>query len=547
MLPLSFRARILLLLLAVAVVPLGLVGFWLTRTATNSGEELLRTRLNDALEQTTSQITTRWVQQRYGILFLTEDITLQESLQGEGRTEIPYSLRQRFEELDAGIVSVTILDRKGERVGALTRTEGAERGSDDQRGLVTAVFAIRGRLSGEPLGTMTVHLQSEVLLPPGSMTPAAAGMVVGLFEPETDLPLVPVPFDPALLSQSRFVWGGEEWLSARRTFIEPPFDLVLAAPLTPFVEPFEHAARRGGWLLLIVALTGLAAAVLLTGRMTRSLRDLAAAAAAVSNGDLEQQVENPGVDEVGRVARAFNSMTKSLRKTLGELASRESLAAVGEFAASLAHEIRNPLTSVRVDLQAVEERLPDEPDLRVRLESALAEIDRLNLTVEDTLQVARRGQLGAESVDLWDPLRAAVRAARPGFESRNATLTLETGREEPTPMMVRGDAGALEQLYLNVIQNAAQALDSGGKAIVRVTQEGRTALITVHDDGVGIPDEALDRIFDPLFSTKKGGTGLGLTIARRIARAAGGDIHVGSGGGSGTAVEIRLPLTPTAE
>jgi signal transduction histidine kinase len=298
---------------------------------------------------------------------------------------------------------------------------------------------------------------------------------------------------------------------------------------------------------LIVALTGLAAAVLLTGRMTRSLRDLAAAAAAVSNGDLEQQVENPGVDEVGRVARAFNSMTKSLRRTLGELASRESLAAVGEFAASLAHEIRNPLTSVRVDLQAVEERLPDEPDLRVRLESALAEIDRLNLTVEDTLQVARRGQIGAEAVDLWDPLRAAVRAARPGFESRNATLTLETGPEQPTPTVVRGDAGALEQLYLNVIQNAAQALDSGGKAIVRVTQEDRTALVTVHDDGLGIPEEALDRIFDPLFSTKKGGTGLGLTIARRIARAAGGDIHVGSGEGSGTAVEIRLPLTPTAE
>jgi signal transduction histidine kinase len=540
MLPLSFRTRILLLVLAVAVVPLGLLGLWLTRTAANSGEELLRTRLDDALEETAARITTRWVQQRFDLLFLTEETSVHQALREGARPPVPSALRQLFDELDPGVVTVTVLDREDAALWTLTRTASADRASNGSGGHVTAIFSIRDRLSGELLGRLAADIQAEVLLPPGSITPAAAGMVVGLFESSTGVALLPLPFDPALLAEDRFVWGGDEWLSARRTFSEPPFDLALAAPLTPFVQPFEDAAGRGARLLLIVAVAGLALATLLTGRMTRSLRQLTAAAAAVSRGDLERRVEKPGTDEVGQVARAFNTMTESLGRTLGQLASRESLAAVGEFAASLAHEIRNPLTAVRVDLQTVEEQLPEDSGLREPLESALAEIERLNLTVKNTLEVARRGQIGSQPVELADPLSAAARAARPAFEARGATLTVEAAPEPP--LTVRGDAGALEQIFLNVIQNAAQALEAGGAAVVRVDRDSDSAVVTVHDDGAGIPAEVLERVFDPLFSTKKGGTGLGLTIARRIARAAGGDIHVESGGGEGTTVVIRLPL-----
>jgi signal transduction histidine kinase len=230
---------------------------------------------------------------------------------------------------------------------------------------------------------------------------------------------------------------------------------------------------------------------------------------------------------------------------LRELASRESLAAVGEFAASLAHEIRNPLTAIRVDLQSLEEKLPEESSLREPLESALTEIERLNQTVRDTLEVARRGRTGSDLVDLSGPLNAAAHAARPAFEARGAILTVQSSPE--APLTVRGDAGALEQLFLNVIQNAAQALASGGEALVRVDRDRDSAVVAIRDDGAGIPPEDLERVFAPLFTTKEGGTGLGLTIARRIAQAAGGEIHVESTRGTGTSVEIRLPLATVSE
>lgn len=545
MIPPSFRARILLLVLAVAVVPLGLLGLWLTRTAARSGEDLLRTRLNEALAETTSRITTRWVQQRFDILFLGEDASVHRAMREGDTTPVPPALQRQFDELDPGVEKVTVLDRDGEALWTLVRAARADQGSPRSDGHVTTVFSIRDRLSGQLLGTLAATIQTDLLLPPGSITPAAAGMVVGLFEPSTGAALLPLPFDPALLAEERFVWGGDEWLAARRTSFEPPFDLVFAAPLTPFVQPFEDAARRGSLLLLVVAVVGLALAALLTRRMTDSLRQLSVAAAAVSRGDLEQQVERSGSDEVGQVAHAFNTMTESLRRTLRELASRESLAAVGEFAASLAHEIRNPLTAIRVDLQRVEEQLPEDRALREPLESALAEIDRLNLTVEDTLKLARRGQVGSEAVDLSAPLSAAARAARPAFERRGATLTVRSAPKPP--VTVRGDAGALEQLFLNVLQNAAQALDAGGEAVVRLDRASGSAVVSIHDDGVGIPPEILERVFDPLFSTKEAGTGLGLTIARRIARAAGGDIRVESARDAGTTVEVRLPIAATEQ
>jgi two-component system sensor histidine kinase AtoS len=394
--------------------------------------------------------------------------------------------------------------------------------------------------SGRRLGALVADLPVTALLDEPRVVAYAAGMVMAAFDPGTDASLLPLPFDPAVLADERFVWGGDDWRTARSELEEPAVALVAAAPLTPVAEPFERAARQGLLALLAVALFAVALAAILTGRVTRSLARLTTAAEAVAQGELERRVEDAGDDEVGRLGRAFNTMTESLRRTLRELADRQALAAVGEFAASLSHEIRNALTSIRVDLQLLDEEAPEDasaPEIRSR---ALEKVNLLNRTVSDALSLARSGRVGQDNVDLCATLQSAAQSASPEFEERGAKLQSPSGASRP--IEVRGDRGALEQLFLNLLLNAAQALDEGGSASVDLTTEDGIAVVSIRDTGPGIPEDLQERIFEPFFSTRPDGTGLGLAIARRTAQAHGGRISLRSSPGAGPTVEVRLPL-----
>jgi len=155
-------------------------------------------------------------------------------------------------------------------------------------------------------------------------------------------------------------------------------------------------------------------------------------------------------------------MTESLRRTLQELSQRQALVAVGEFAASLAHEVRNPLTSIQVDLQRIEEKLPEDEEALELMARTLRKIDGLSRSVTGALQVARSGSVILAPLNLRGPLRAAVQMAQPTFQDREAALDSTGAEGEPIP--VDGDAAALERLFLNLLLNAAQALEPGGRA-----------------------------------------------------------------------------------
>jgi signal transduction histidine kinase len=210
---------------------------------------------------------------------------------------------------------------------------------------------------------------------------------------------------------------------------------------------------------------------------------------------------------------------------------------VGEFAASLAHEVRNPITAIKIDLQALEERTPDDPMLREPLERALHEIKRLDATVGDALAMVRMGN-GDQVLDLRVPLAAAVRSASPRFAEGESTLDVLVSDQS---LPVSGDAAALEQLFLNVLLNAAEALPAGGKAQVHAASGRETVEVVVEDNGPGISDEIHDRVFDPLFSTKSAGTGLGLTVSRRIVDAHRGELTITTGDDGGARVRICFP------
>jgi signal transduction histidine kinase len=141
-------------------------------------------------------------------------------------------------------------------------------------------------------------------------------------------------------------------------------------------------------------------------------------------------------------------------------------------------------------------------------------------------------------MDLREPLSAAVGAALPRFRQRGAILEVDLGED---PLSLDGDPDALEQLFLNLLLNAAEALDRGGAASILIDPQESEISVRIRDNGSGMAPEVRARVFEPLFSTRAEGTGLGLPIARRIAVAHGGEIRVESAPGSGTTVEVRLP------
>ncbi len=546
---LSLRSRFLLLVLFGVVLPLGAMGLWVARSARRSGADMVRARLEESLSQTVEAAGRQWTLCQSVLLDLGDAPVVQSALRrGRRLREVADAgTLRRLEGLwNAAawyVYSVKIRDSGGQLLGQLPGDlvlEGTGPATQPQATLPHTV-TIRDRFSGERLGTLEVELRAESLLPAGVVTAGLGGSVLALFDSRNGNPLIPLTIDPAMFSTERFTWLGDEWLAVERRIGEPPVRFVMAGPLGPVTKPFEQAARRGTIALLLVIALVFVLTTVFTRRLTRSLEHLSDAAARVSRGDLARTAEERGPPEVQGTARAFNAMTESLRQVLEKLSQQEAVAAVGEFAASLAHEVRNPLTSVSVDLQRAQRKLEAEPqEARELVDRALLEIERLNQSVSDFLRIARSGRVAPGRVDLRIPVEAALRAAAPHFQATGVGFEHVVPE---SPVWVRADESALEQLVLNLLLNATDALQGGGRrAGLLVEVRDDKAKVSVWDEGQGIPPEDLDRIFDPFFSTKDEGTGLGLSIARRIARAHGSELEVESAPGAGTTFRFNLPI-----
>jgi two-component system sensor histidine kinase HydH len=221
----------------------------------------------------------------------------------------------------------------------------------------------------------------------------------------------------------------------------------------------------------------------------------------------------------------------------------ERLAALGEMAAVLAHEIRNPLGAIKGLAQVLDERAaPASPDHELT-ETMVRETVRLERLVADLLAYARPRPPDRSAVDVAALLRQAA-----GFLAGEAAAAgVRIVVESPAaPATAWADAGQLTQLFTNLLLNAVQAMPEGGTARVAMGGDATTLRVWVADEGPGIPPEAAARLFEPFFTTKTRGTGLGLAIGRRIAEAHGGGIGVEARGGSGTRLRVDLPRAAPA-
>ncbi len=249
---------------------------------------------------------------------------------------------------------------------------------------------------------------------------------------------------------------------------------------------------------------------------------------------------------IGRVIH-FQDLTELKRMEIA-VARAERLASIGRLSAAIAHEIRNPLASISGSIEILRDQPGTDPESRQLMDIAVREVDRLNALVTSLLDYARPRTEDPRRVTLADEVSEIVGAFE--RERRDARQPIQVALQAEAEIAVEAAGGQLRQIIWNLLRNAAEAMPEGGTITVSVTHElestdaGRwrpLAILTVADTGSGIPKSDLDRIFEPFFSTKSGGTGLGLATVARIVDDHHGTIEVTSEVGRGTAVTIRLP------
>ena len=231
-----------------------------------------------------------------------------------------------------------------------------------------------------------------------------------------------------------------------------------------------------------------------------------------------------------------------------ERRQQDRLAFVGALAGGLAHEIKNPLSTLMINLELLAEEwasaeAPREKRTLNKVRMLKKEVQRLEDIVAEFLRYARGGDLQLAPTDLSAVLSELLDFIRP--EMRQATIELREFVDEGVTA-TRADAAKLKQAMLNLLINARQATAPGGSVLLRLAREAQSAVIEVTDTGCGIPAERLPLVWQPYYSTKRGGTGLGLAMTRRIIEEHGGSIEIESEVDRGTRVRVSLPLGGTS-
>jgi two-component system, NtrC family, sensor kinase len=321
------------------------------------------------------------------------------------------------------------------------------------------------------------------------------------------------------------------------------------------VDLAERRERTRG--LLVIALTVLAIAVglLATALSARSLapvRTLIAGVGRVRKGDYAAQLPVRGDDEIAQLAGEFNAMARELAERQRQLEEKqralllaERLAAVGRVSAQVAHEVRNPLSSIGLNTELLDEAVrkasfpapADEREAQHLLAAIAGEVDRLTEVTDQYLRLARlpRPALAPEDVNLL--LARVLDFTREEMERAGVQVVREL---DPALPRALADEGQLRQVFLNLLRNSREAMPSGGTLRIGSRVVDGVVEVSIADSGTGIPAEVKDRLFEPFFSTKSGGTGLGLALARQILEAHGGSIDCTSSAAQGTTFVLRV-------
>lgn len=334
-------------------------------------------------------------------------------------------------------------------------------------------------------------------------------------------------------------------------FVKVPFDpssperylgLALTANYDDIVTHSVAARNRSIVLTLVLVCIGMLLAAIFANLLTHPLNQVIAAASCVADGELDVALPVKSGDEIGTLARAFQTMLRRLRERSEALRESETLAATGRMAAGIAHQINNPLAGIKNSFLLFQDAIPADHPHRRYVPLIHGEIDRIAHIVRQMSDLYRPEREAPSQFSVGDLIDDVVVFLAPRCRQNEISVHVDL----PEAIFAWLPAGSLRQLVLAVIQNAIDASPRRGSIEIRVATAGEQLTIAVTDRGSGIPEELISRVFEPFFTTKHDSQGvrpgLGLPLARGLAEAMGGSLTFDSPPGGGTVFRIELPL-----
>lgn len=347
-----------------------------------------------------------------------------------------------------------------------------------------------------------------------------------------------------------FPVGDDVRLGAVATVQDEEWVVVVASNSSTALSALDRMfTAYWAFVIGLAVLTALSFSLLL-GHFTKALTDLTRAAEQIGTGDLNHWLPLPTSGEIGRLTLAFNRMLERIKEMMNQVDQSGRLAAVGQLSAYFAHEIRNPLSSIKLNLQRLNRwtqlgKLPEfclEP-----LEISLREVERLTTSVSEVLNLSRSQESPRDMVSLHVQVEESVDLLMARFMNQGVELTVDLDAESD---LVLARPGQIKSVILNLMINALEAQPEGGFLTIRsdLTSSrvfgGPAVTVRFGDGGPGVPKEVQSRVFQPFFTTKAGGSGIGLAVADREVRENGGRLYLESFPrvGSGAEFVMTFPL-----
>ena len=308
------------------------------------------------------------------------------------------------------------------------------------------------------------------------------------------------------------------------------------------------AMRRNMFLAALAAtVLGCIIALYYSRSIVKPVRRLASATTRIARGDWESKLPIDSMDEVGQLTESFNKMSgsliekrKELEATYKELSKQERMAEIGNFSMMIAHELKNPLGIIKGAIDIIAKEGVKAEVSRTMMGYIQDEVKRLNRLVEDFLSFARPNPAHKSFVDINHVVNKIVNLIPlPEFKEKEITLTVQLAEDIAE---VNVDEHQIYQAIVNIFNNAIQAIPQEGEITVKTESRPNGILITIMDTGVGIGDEEKEKVFEPFFTKKQSGTGLGLAVVRKIIDNHKGEITITAREGGGTIFSVGLPI-----